>query len=49
MPEVAEPTSEERVVPNLIIKRYTAQSDIGRWIFGMPCTAQPLKTKYKYW
>jgi hypothetical protein len=51
MPKVVEPTSEERVVQNLIIKKYMAQSDMGDGFFGMPCTAQRCQKQIKpsYW
>ncbi len=51
MPEVVEPTSEERVEPNLTIERYTTQSDVGDKFFGMAHTEQGCQkqTKPSYW
>ncbi len=51
MPEVVEPTSEKRMGPNLIIKRYTTQSDVGDGFFGIPSTEQGCQKQIKpsYW
>jgi hypothetical protein len=42
---------EERVGPNLIIERYTTQSDAGDGFFGMPHTEQGCQKQIKpsYW
>ncbi len=51
MPELVEPTLEERVGPNLTIERYTTQSDAGDRFFGMPRTEQGCQKQIKptYW
>ncbi len=48
---MVKPTSEERVGPNLIIKRYTTQSDAGDRMVRMPCTEQGCQKQIKlsYW
>ncbi len=51
MPEVVEPNLEERVGPNLIIKRYATGLDTGDRFFGMPHTEQGCQKQIKlsYW
>ncbi len=45
MPEVVEPTSEEGAVPNLIIKRYTAQYDTRDRFLGCPALHKDVNSR----